>query len=278
MAMQALWATRNRYDDNLTNLRRWRTAIEHKMKTIKDIMKTCDLDNHATHLLIARDIQALRSLAEYTGVYANVRDAFKDVLVIFEREVNEILTKAVNAKKAKIELTARNRQAIPKPVPVAVPVFVPATKQESEPIQKDVYAIVPAYDFDQPMEAIVFASKNEKKTNDMLHYLNNTLQDQVMIQGLHNMAQDAAQDVEQQYVSNQRFRIMEFNQGKLEEHYRYLRAANIDCKLLYNYVALELMINQTKTTKTAASNENDKHWSQDTLNAIRTAFNDKHIV
>jgi hypothetical protein len=48
--------------------------------------------------------------------------------------------------------------------------------------------------------------------------------------------------------------------------------------IVYDFLSIEGMINQTDPTKIEGSSVNDRFWDKDTLEEIRRTFNDKYIV
>jgi len=153
-------------------------------------------------------------------------------------------------------------------------------------IKKDVvYAVVPAYDYckDAHMCAVVFVTTDKQKAYTMNHYLNNTLKDPVMLQWILQMGYESAQDAVQQCISVEKFKMIEYNKKKLEEFYDRMKNIYHDRKknpatIVYDFLSIEGMINQTETTKIEGSSVNDRIWDKDTLEEIRRTFNDKYIV
>lgn len=142
-----------------------------------------------------------------------------------------------------------------------------------------VYAVIPAYDYekDRDMDVIVFATMNQKKAYAIHHYLNNTLKEPVMLQWILQMAQETAQDTVQHYISAEKFRIIEYDKTKLEEYYHRVKSLDLG-PLVYDFLSIEGMINQTETTKIEGSSVNDRFWDKDTLEDIRKTFDDEYIV
>jgi len=87
----------------------------------------------------------------------------------------------------------------------------------------------------------------------------------------------------QKCISVEKFKMIEYNKKKLEEFYDRMKNIYHDgmkntATIVYDFLSIEGMINQTDPTKIEGSSVNDIFWDKDTLEEIRRTFNDKYIV
>ncbi len=141
-----------------------------------------------------------------------------------------------------------------------------------------IYAIIPDLEYDNPLDVIIFASENKILANNMLNYLT-SLNDNTMLQHIIDIALDCAQEVVQtKREIHFKFSIIEVDKKKLENHYYNYRFKFGIGRLLYNFLAIEGMLN-LKFGKYLSSRANDRvSYNPNTLNKIRRHFNDPHIV
>jgi hypothetical protein len=145
--------------------------------------------------------------------------------------------------------------------------------------KSQIYAIVPSFNYpcDRILDVIVFASKSESLATNMMNYLNYLLDDNEMLNHMQSMAHDVAQDVIQLFAYSQRFRLILCDKMTLEGHYECLDVYLPKVQLIYDFLAIEGMIN-ISGDKILSSQYNDKYYATATLIKIRTLFGNEHIV
>ena len=254
MALQALWLIRSSIDDKQVETKKLYNNITYQLNKIKTALDTCDLTIQRNRDYIRTYFNNVKKLAA-SPQGRHMPSTMKRItqqIEILEQEFNNIM---------------RVRKNVPN-------------------IKNDVvYAVIPAYDYykDSHMGAIVFATTDKQKAYDMNNYLNNRLKDPVMLQWILQMGYESAQDAVQQCISVEKFKMIEYNKKKLEEFYDRMKNIYHDRKknpatIVYDFLSIEGMINQTDPTKIEGSSVNDRFWDKDTLEEIRRTFNDKYIV
>ena len=254
MALQALWLIRSSIDDKQVETKKLYNNITYQLNKIKTALDTCDLTIQRNRDYIRTYFNNVKKLAASPqGRHMpSTMERITQQIEILEQEFNNIM---------------RLRENIPN-------------------IKKDVvYAVVPAYDYceDADMCAVVFVTTDKQKAYAMNHYLNNTLKDPVMLHWILQMGYEGAQDAVQKCISVEKFKMIEYNKKKLEEFYDRMKNIYHDgmknpATIVYVFLSIEGMINQTDPTKIEGSSVNDRFWDKDTLEEIRRTFNDKYIV
>ncbi len=206
-------------------LRKWLAERDAHTKTISNIINTADLTHPGTHKLLAIEVRALRELLGRKTIKQSSLDMFNILLKLRENMIDVAITNALNRK-------------FPHSVPNDFKLDVDYCFEKNT-----VYAIIPAYDFAEPMDMIMYVSQDERETYNILHTLNN-IKDEEILNEIQNWVQDEIQGTEQHYSSSQQFRIIELDKNNLERYYKYLNNNTpLKCKVIYDSICIQGILN-----------------------------------
>ena len=208
-------------------LRKWLAERDEHIKTIRNILNTYDLTLNKTHRLLATEVRALKELLEHKTIKQSSLNILEIIIKLREIQINTSISNALHKKYKNLGKYYKFELDV-----------------DSFYLDETVYAIIPAYDFDEPMDAIVFVSENENETYNTLNELNR-IKDEYIINNVNNWVKDAIQGTPQHYSSSQLFRIIELDKIDLETYYIYLNENTpLKCTVIYDSVCLAGILNK----------------------------------